>query len=163
MFDDMCHLKPHSEKPDIRSQSHIAEEFASLSKCVDKFHFPGHKSTDTYCRNNSNPKVELAKLGIKELNSPVCEQAFNWINCFKNVKTMNESRFKLYMLVMIDLHNLNVEGKVSSLANPLSKTRIEATSEATSDAIVILTSKLSIKCDEKENTVKEKHMWDNRK
>ena len=121
MFDDMCHLKPHSEKKEIRKQSTVSEEFGSLSKAVDKFHFPGHKKSDAYCRENCNPNIELKNLGIKEINSPACEQAFKWINCFKNLKTMNEPRFKFFLLYMIDLHNQHIEGNISTVANPLSE------------------------------------------
>ena len=118
MFDDMCHLKPHSEKDHVRNQSSVTEEFALLAKCVDKFHYPGHKKTDSYCRENCNPNIELKKLGIQEINSPACEQAFKWINCYKNLKTMNEARFKFFLLYMIDNHNLHIEGKMNT-SNPL--------------------------------------------
>ena len=58
-YDDMCHMKPYSEKPKNINDCDIAEKFAELPKAVDKFHFPGHKSTDRYCRENCDPKVEL--------------------------------------------------------------------------------------------------------
>ena len=58
-YDDMCHLKPYSEKKCNKEASKVACEFANLSKAVDKFHFPGHKKTDKYCQENCNPKVEL--------------------------------------------------------------------------------------------------------
>ena len=77
MFDDMCHLKPHSEKEHVRNQSTVTEEFALLAKCVDKFHYPGHKKTDSYCRENCNPNTVLKKIGINEINSPACEQALS--------------------------------------------------------------------------------------
>ena len=96
----------------------MTEEFALLAKCVDKFHYPGHKKTDSYCRENCNPNIELKKLGINEINSPACEQAFKWINCYKNLKTMNEARFKFFLLYMIDNHNLHIEGKMN-ISNPL--------------------------------------------
>ena len=122
-FDDMCHLKPYSEKAKNREPSEITELFASLSKAVDKFHFPGHKKTDLYCREKCNPTVELKKLNIDVVNSPACEQAFKWINRFKNLKTMNEAHFKFFLLYMIDLHNLHIENKVCILANPLNEDR----------------------------------------
>jgi hypothetical protein len=116
-------LKPYSEKDANRNSSDISEMFASLSKAVDKFHFPGHKTTDLFCRENCNPKTELKKLGISEVNSPACEQAFKWINKFKNIKSMNESHFKFFLLYVIDLHNLHIEGKVATVANPLNPNR----------------------------------------
>ena len=36
---------------------------------------------------------------------------------------MNESHFKFFLVYLIDLHNLHIEGKVSLLANPLNKNR----------------------------------------
>ena len=105
LFDDMCHLKPYSEKPKQAKQNEITEQFANLAKAVDKFHFPGHKKTDKYCQENCNPNIELKKLEIKKQNTPACEQAFKWLNAYKNLKTMNEARFKMFLLYMIDLHN----------------------------------------------------------
>ena len=129
LFDDMCHLKPYSEKTHNRTQSNITEMFAALAKAVDKFHFPGHKTTDKYCRTKCNPNIELKKLKIEKLNSPACEQAFKWINAFKNMKTMNEAHFKFFLLYMIDLHNLHVENNLSRVANPLHADRMVATSK----------------------------------
>ena len=119
LFDDMCHLKPHSEKPQIANQNEVTKMFAELPKAVDKFHFPGHKKTDKYCQEACNPNKVLKDLNIEKLNSPACEQAFKWLNEFKNIKSMNEPRFKFYLLYMIDLHNLHIEGQVQVKANPL--------------------------------------------
>ena len=123
LFDDMCHLKPFSEKPKHAKQNDITEHFANLAKAVDRFHFPGHKRTDKYCQENCNPNSELQKLGIKKQNTPACEQAFKWLNAFKNLKTMNEPRFKMFLLYMIDLHNLHIENRVDLAANPLNERR----------------------------------------
>ena len=123
MFDDMCHLKPHSEKSKNAELNDITKMFAALPKSVDKFHFPVHKKTDKYCQDQCNPSKELKKLGITKLNSPACEQAFKWINSFKNLKTMNESRFKLFLTYMTDLHNMHIDDSLDQLANPLNKKR----------------------------------------
>ena len=122
-FDDMCHLKPYSEKRQIREESDITEHFACMGKAVDKFHFPGHKVTDKYCRENCNPVLELKKLEIEVTNTPACEQAFKWINAFKNLKTMNEAHFKFFLLYVTDLHNLHIQNKLTSVANPLNDDR----------------------------------------
>ena len=135
MFDDMCHLKPHSEKEDTRKQSEICEQFARLAKCVDKFHFPGHKKNDVYCQENCNPRLVLKELNVLQLNSPACEQAFKWINAFKNLKTMNEARFKFFLLYVIDLHNLNTEGMVGS-ANPRNQSRTNPDDKIEDDILV---------------------------
>ena len=123
LFDDMCHLKPHSENPKNANQSEVTKHFADMVKAVDKFHFPVHKKTDKYCQENCNPNKELQKLNISKQNSPACEQAFKWLNEFKNLKTMNESRFKFFLLYVIDLHNLHIENRVDLIANPLNKKR----------------------------------------
>ena len=57
------------------------------------------------------------------INSAACEQAFNWINAFKNIKSMNEAHFKFFLLYIIDLHNLHMEGKVGLNANPMNSER----------------------------------------
>ena len=123
LFDDMCHLKPHSENPKNANQNEVTKHFANIVKAVDKFHFPCHKKSDKYCQENCNPNKELKKLNISKLNSPACEQAFKWLNQFKNLKTMNESRFKFFLLYMIDLHNLHIENRVDLVANPLNEKR----------------------------------------
>ena len=56
-------------------------------------------------------------------NYHACEQAFKWLNAYKSLKTMNKPRFKMFLLYMIDLHNLHIEDNVSSAANPLSEKR----------------------------------------
>ena len=123
LFDDMCHLKPHSENPKNANQNEVTKHFAGMVKAVDKFHFPVHKKTDKYCQENCNPNKELQKLNISKQNSPACEQAFKWLNQFKNMKTMNESRFKFFLLYVIDLHNLHIEHRVDLIANPLNEKR----------------------------------------
>ena len=125
LFDDMCHLKPHSENKKNANQNEVTKHFANMVKAVDRFHFPVHKKTDKYCQENCNPNKELKKLNIIKQNSPACEQAFKWLNEFKNMKTMNESRFKFFLLYMIDLHNLHIEKRVALVANPLNHKREE--------------------------------------
>ena len=123
MFDDMCHLKPYSEKESIANQNDVTRQFSKIKKCVDRFHFPGHKKSDSYCRENCNPKTVLNELGITKINSPACEQAFSWIHKFKTMKSMNEGRFKFFLLYLVDLHNLHIENRVHIAANPLNKER----------------------------------------
>ena len=119
----MCHLRPFSEKPKQAKQNEITEHFANLATAVDKFHFPGHKRTDKYCQENFNPNNELKKLVISKQNTPACQQAFKWLNAFKNLKAMNQPRFKMFLLYMIDLHNLHIDNTVDLAANPLNKHR----------------------------------------
>ena len=91
-----------------------------MSKCVDRFHFPTHKVTDSYCQQNCNPNIELEKLGLKNINTQSSEQAFHWLNSYKNVKSMNEARFKFFLLYIIDLHNFKVMDNVKA-TNPMIK------------------------------------------
>ena len=60
---------------------------------------------------------------METVNSAACEQAFKWLNEFKSLKSMNESHFKFFLLYIIDLHNLHIEGNVSVHANPLNPER----------------------------------------
>lgn len=85
--------------------------------------FLGHKGK--WCRLNANPQLEMPKVGMSHSNTPVCEQTFSWMNKFRNLKTMNEAHFKLFILYVIDLHNLKIEGKVDLLANPLNPRRCQ--------------------------------------
>ena len=123
LFDDMCHLKPHAEKGKQARQNEITENFAKIAKAVDRFHFPGHKKSDQYCQENCNPNIELEKLGINKQNTSACEQAFSWLNNFKNLKTMNEGRFKMFLMYMIDLHNHRLQNTLQVAANPLNDDR----------------------------------------
>ena len=93
LFDDMCHLKPYSEKEKQANQNTITDYFSKLPKAVDRFHFPGHKKTDNYCQENCNPYVELKKLNITKQNTSAVEQAFSCLNGYKNIKSRNEAHF----------------------------------------------------------------------
>ena len=59
------------------------------------------------------------------VNTPVCEQLFSAINKYTNAKAMNEAHFFIFFLYIFDLHNLQIEGKLRSVANPLSEHRYE--------------------------------------
>ena len=126
----MCHLKPHSEKPKQAKVNDITMQFAGIVKAVDNFHFKkGHKGK--WCQENANPNVEMKKVGMVHANTPVCEQFFSWINKYKNIKSMNEAHFKLFLLYILDLHNLHIEQKVDVVANPLNSRRYEEIPDAT--------------------------------
>ena len=59
------------------------------------------------------------------MNTPVCEQLFSAINKYTNAKAMNEAHFFIFFLYVFDLHNLQIEGKLRSTANPMSDHRNE--------------------------------------
>ena len=128
----MCHLKPHSENPKQAKLNDITRQLADIVKAVDNFHFKkGHKGK--WCLVNANPNIEMKKVGMVHANTPVCEQFFSWINKFKNIKSMNEAHFKLFLLYILDLHNLHIEQKVDIIANPLNPRRYEEIQKSNSD------------------------------
>ena len=91
-----------------------------MGKHVDNFHFPNH--TDQWCQDNCNPKdVEI----LNWVNTPFCEQLFSKFTKYTNTKVMNEANFSLFFLYNLDLHNLNLEGKLRNNANPTSPFRIQ--------------------------------------
>ena len=142
-----------SEKRKQAKQNEITEQFSILAKAVVNFHFPGHKKTDKYCQENCNPNEELKKLGITKQNTPACEQAFKWLNSFKNLKTMNEARFKMFLLYMIDLHNLHIENRVYLAANPLNEKRDDFIKKSFEKPIPIVESGASNQIDEVDENV----------
>ena len=137
----------------MANQNEVTKLFENLSKAVDRFHFPVHKRTDKYCQENCNPNREFKKLNIDKMNTPACEQAFKWLNDYKNLKTMNEPRFKFYLLYLIDLHNLHLENRISVVANPLNIKRMFV-KETSSDGGILSESEASDK-EPIENLMKE--------
>ena len=90
-------------------------------------------------------------------NTPVCEQTFSWLNKFRNLKTMNEAHFKLFILYVIDLHNLHIEKKVDLLANPLNPKRWEIITKKSDEEALEAFGKLSL---EEASTSNEKILTD---
>ena len=122
LYDDACHLKPFSEKENQRKQSKSAEFFATLNKAVDKLHFRGHRGS--YCQQECDPwKLK----DLNDVNTPVCEQTFSWLNRYKNCRNMNEGRFFLYFLYLIDMRNNEKEKKLRRLLHPFSKEKFTTT------------------------------------
>ena len=119
-YDDACHFKKFSENEVRADLNEVTKFMAGLGKHVDKFHFPNH--VDKWCHDNCNPEDVKHLDGV---NTPVCEQLFSAINKFTNAKAMNEAHFFLLFLYIFDLHNLNIEGKLRSVANPKSEHRSE--------------------------------------
>ena len=148
-FTDMCHLKPHSEKPKQANLNEVTKQFSGIVKAVDNFHFKkGHKGK--WCQTNANPNIEMKKVGMVHSNTPVCEQTFSWLNKFKNIKTMNEAHFKLFLLYILDLHNLHITKKVDLVANPLNPRRRSHLSDINEDLALEDFAKLSIGVVEKD-------------
>ena len=125
MYDDMCHMKPFSEKESIMNKNEITRKFGEANKAVDKFHFPGHVSKK--CHETCDPyKMEC----FNDINSPICEQVFSRLNKFTQVKGMNESHFLFFFIYILDLQNLSIEKRLREVANPLSAERTRIVAEA---------------------------------
>ena len=121
-YDDMCHEKPFAENHKQANHSKVTKFYAdSVEKAVDFFHFPGHR--DAWCHMNTNPWELKKKMQFSKVNTPAAEQAFNWINRYKSVKGMNESRFIFFFRYLLDLHNWKIEGQVKTVVNPKCSTR----------------------------------------
>lgn len=127
-YDDACHFKKYSENLSRADFSDLTKFMAGLGKHVDKFHFPNH--VDPWCHKNCNPQDVRHLDGV---NTPICEQLFSSINKFRNAKSMNESHFFLFFLYFFDLHNLNIERKLRSVANPNSEYRYDLIQDLNKD------------------------------
>ena len=110
IYDDNCHLARFSLRKNLREKNAITKFFAeNVRKNVDRFHFGNH--IDPWCIENCDPNK------VKELdgvNTEVCEQLFNKVNSHSNCKSMNESRYFLFWLYNLDLHNLDREELVAA-------------------------------------------------
>ena len=130
LYDDACHFKKFSEDNKRAAKNDITDFMANkVGKHVDKFHFPNH--VDAWCHANCNPADVKHLHGV---NTPICEQLFSAINKYTNTKSMNEAHFFLFFLYIFDLHNLHIEGKLRSVANPSSEYRYAMISESKVDA-----------------------------
>ena len=120
VYDDACHLKKFCEAEKRANRNEFTRKLAEIGKRVDNFHFPNH--VDAWCQQNCNPKDSKNLDGV---NTPICEQLFSRLNRYTNTKAMNEASFGLFFLYNLDLHNLNLEGKLNSIAHPHSQHRQE--------------------------------------
>ena len=118
LYDDACHLKKFSDNPKIANVNEMTKKFSKISKHIDNFHFPNH--VDKWCQEHCNPRdVEI----LKGVNTPICEQLFSRFNKFTNAKAMNEPHFSIFFIYNADLHNLNLQKQLRSVANPASSFR----------------------------------------
>ena len=113
IYDDNCHLSRFSSNKARASRNDVTSFFAQVRKSIDRFHFGNH--VDKWCMENCNPyKIE----DLKNVNTMICEQLFKKVNSHTNCTTMNESRYFLFWVYNLDLHNLDIEGKASSIPDP---------------------------------------------
>jgi hypothetical protein len=118
IYDDNCHLARFALRKSLVNMNDTTSMFAKLKKNIDKFHFGNH--VDTWCLENCNPYSD-PELGT--VNTVVCEQLFRDVNSHRNCKSMNESKYFLFWLYNLDLHNLDVEGFAGCAPDPRSDYR----------------------------------------
>ena len=85
-------------------------------------------------------KINEIKVHIEQLWS-----YFSKMKEIKNIKSKNEAHFKLFLLYILDLHNLHIEQKVDLLANPLNFKRYEVIQKMKDDLAIEGLGKLSLK------------------
>lgn len=112
--------KKFCENPKRANLNSFTKLLADVPKSVDNFHFRNH--VDPWCHKHCNPKDFRSLDGI---NTESCEQTFKWTNKFTAVKSMNESRFWMFFTLIFDLHNLQKQDKLRSMAHPKSHLRWE--------------------------------------
>ena len=84
LYDDCCHLKAYSEKPEKANQNEVTKHFAGLGKHVDRFHFRD------CCMENCNPEGVPSLQGV---NTQVFEQLFKKIRSHRNCQSFHEAQF----------------------------------------------------------------------
>ena len=110
IYDDNCHLARFALRKELKEKNKVTDFFAKkVRKTIDKFHFVNH--IDPWCIENCDPnKVK----DLDDVNTEICEQLFRKVNSHSNCKSMNESRYFLFWLYNLDLHNLEQEDLVSA-------------------------------------------------
>ena len=108
IYDDNCHLARFANRKNLRTKNDITGFFAdNVRKTIDRFHFGNH--IDEWCIENCDPNKIRELDGV---NTEICEQLFRKVNSHSNCKSMNESKYFLFWLYNLDLHNLNIEDLV---------------------------------------------------
>ena len=84
-MDDNCHVRKQIEAvfrklPEHSPVKEIFEQLATMPHVIDKFHFPNHRKSDTYCQENCNPYLECFEESLKHANTEVAEQTFRWLS-----------------------------------------------------------------------------------
>ena len=113
IYDDNCHLARFAMRKNLKAKNTVTKFFAEkVRKNIDRFHFGNH--IDLWCIENCDPNKIRELDGV---NTEICEQLFRKVNSHSNCKSMNESRYFLFWLYNLDLHNLDREG-LASAADP---------------------------------------------
>ena len=87
--------------------SESSKKLGEMGHFVDFFHFRNHVDPD--CHKNNNPRNCPGLLGV---NTSVCEQTFSWLNEYKQTKEMNRARWMWFFTCFLDLHNLDLQGRL---------------------------------------------------
>ena len=105
IYDDNCHLARFALNKSEKCKNDVTDFFAkNVRKNVDRFHFGNH--IDPWCIDNCDPNKVRELDGV---NTEICEQLFRKVNSHSNCKSMNESKYFLFWLYNLDLHNLDIE------------------------------------------------------
>ena len=129
LYDDACHLGPYAKKDTRKSFGSATSTMGTLEFFVDKMHFKGH--TSKVCHEKFNP---YSCADLSGVNTQVAEQSFKWTNAFKQVKSMNHSRFRLFFTYILDLHNLQNTNKLH-LSHPLNESITEKPAKDGTEAL----------------------------
>jgi hypothetical protein len=101
-YDDMCHLAKFIEKR--KDHNEHMSYLNTLRKYIDRFHLKNHR--DENCKKIFDPDLDPS---LKGVNTEVCEQTNAWLRGFQStVRQMNPDRFKVFMLYMCHLHNVEL-------------------------------------------------------
>jgi len=83
----------------------------SLKKYIDRFHLKNHRNEQ--CKIDYNPDQDPS---LNDINTEVCEQTNAWLKGFQStVRQMNPYRFKVFMLYMCHLKNIQYARKCCNL------------------------------------------------
>lgn len=104
-YDDMCHLDAFIRK---RAGVNKYMKFLDgLRKYIDRFHLRNHRNEA--CKKKYDPDSDIT---LKGVNTEVCEQTNAWLKGFQStVRQMNPERFKVFMLYMCHLKNIQLAKK----------------------------------------------------
>ena len=103
LYDDACHLLQYALNAIRMAYHEGAKRLGETLMKIDSMHWIGHKGE--FCEKNCDP-TEIDAL--KNVNSQVCEQKFNFTNKFRNTKTMNYLHYNLFLFYMFECSNLRI-------------------------------------------------------
>ena len=143
IYDDNCHMAKFALKNAKVNPNELTNFLANdVRKTIDKFHFINH--IDEWCIQHCDPNKIDDLIGV---NTEICEQLFRKVNSHSNCKSMNEPRYFLFWLYILDLHNLDIEGMVTA-SDPRSDYRWSRITVESPDISVINPQSLKVNIDD---------------